>query len=140
LHEFGELETVLTTSGILKSWQESSTNSGSKTRIAPTIAEFLELAQSGDSRATKIIQQRADIVSDVLVNLALVLNPSLILLGGTIGSHPTLIALVQKQLESSEFAVPNIAASSLGDRAVLWGGIATALGELANILLPSPEA
>ncbi|WP_263356454.1 ROK family transcriptional regulator [Acidicapsa ligni] len=142
LHEFGELETVLTTSGILKSWHEAATKSadGSTPRKAITVKEILDFAQVGDVCAEKIVQQRADIVSDVVVNLSLVLNPSLIVLGGEVGSHPTLIASVQKQLESSEFAVPRVAASELGDRAALWGAIALALEELSSVLLPLPTA
>ena len=109
LHEFGELESVLTSSAIVKSLLDSSIDAESKEASqqleAPAI---LDLAQSGDPRARKIIQYRAAIVSDILVNLSLILNPGLILLGGEVGSHPTLLSSVQKQLERSEFAVTRI--------------------------------
>ena len=49
----------------------------------------LNLAQAGDARAEKIVQHRAGIVSDIIVNLSLILNPGLILLEGEVGSHPT---------------------------------------------------
>jgi glucokinase len=139
LHEFGELETVLTGSGILKSWKEAIAKTGSASMPAPmpkdAVAVF-DLAQTGDSRARKIILHRARIVADVIVNLSLVLNPGLILLGGKVGSHPALLSFVKKELEQSEFAIPRIAAATLGDSAVLWGAIALALDAIPALLLP----
>jgi glucokinase len=141
LHEFGELEMVLTHSGILRSWREAiagprgHANSASRQMDALGV---LNLAQAGDPRAKKIIQHRAAIVSDIIVNLSLILNPGLILLGGTVGSHPILLTLVQKQLERCEFAVTQIAVAMLGDIAVLWGGVAVGLEMIPSILLPQP--
>jgi glucokinase len=140
LHEFGELESVLTSSAIIDSWLGASLDSDAANISSPIDAPaILDLAQSGDLRAKKIIQYRAAIVSDILVNLSLILNPGLILLGGEVGSHPTLLSSVQKQLEHSEFAVTRIAAATLGDFAVLWGAIAAALEEIPFVLLPQPR-
>lgn len=139
LHEFGELEAVLTGSGILKSWKEAAAKAGSASMpvLKQTDAvEVLNLAHTGDARARKIILHRASIVADVIVNLSLVLNPGLILLGGEVGSHPILLSLVKKDLEQSEFAVPKIAAASLGEFAILWGAIALALEAIPALLLP----
>ena len=98
----------------------------------------LNLAQAGDARAEKIVQHRAGIVSDIIVNLSLILNPGLILLEGEVGSHPTLISGVQKQLQESEFAVTRIGAGQLGNTSVLWGAIAVALEVIPSVLLPQP--
>jgi glucokinase len=141
LHEFGELEMVLTNSGILKSWREVSAKpGGSATSISGKMSALavLDLARAGDPKAKKIIQFRAEIVSDIIVNLSLILNPGLILLGGEVGSHPVLLSFVQKQLEQCEFAVTRITVATLGDIAVLWGGIAVALEMIPEILLPQP--
>ena len=141
LHEFGELEHVLTSSAIAKSWQSASGSSsrhvGSDTRNVDARA-VLDLAQSGDLSAKKIVQLRAAIASDIIVNLSLILNPDLILLGGEIGSHPAMLSSVQKQLQRSEFAIPEIGAAALGDSAVLWGAIALALEKIPSLLLPAP--
>ena len=89
LHEFGELETVLTSAGILDSWNEAK----KKPQDANDEGEkmdalgVLNLAQAGDARAEKIVQHRAGIVADIIVNLSLILNPGLILLEGEVGSH-----------------------------------------------------
>ena len=135
IHEFGELETVLTNTGILKSWRETC----SKSSHAMDAVGILNLAEEGDPCAIRIVRQRSEIVADIVVNLSLILNPGLILLGGEIGSHPVLIDFVRKQLEGGEFAFTKIAASPPGQRAVLWGCISLALEALPAVLLPQPE-
>ena len=139
LHEFGALESVLTSPGILKSWIEATGKPRHASTSAPSQIDaqaVLNLSQTGDPLARKIILHRAGIVADVIVNLSLVLNPGLILLGGKVGSHPALLSFVGKELERSEFAVPRIVAASLGDSAVLWGAIALALDAIPSVLLP----
>jgi len=140
LHEFGELEAVLTSSGILKSWNEAIARSRRTSTPATDDMDasgVLNLAQDGDPLARKLIVSRAAIVADVIVNLSLVLNPGLILLGGKVGSNPVLLSFVNKELENSEFAIPKIAAASLGDFAVLWGAISLALEAIPSLLLPA---
>jgi glucokinase len=137
IHEFGELETVLTGPGILESWREacarSSRGAGKKDIDAVGV---LNLAEAGDSCAVKIVQQRSGIVADIIVNLSLILNPGLILLGGEIGSHPVLIDFVQKHLKGGELAVTRITASPPRQRSVLWGCISLALEAIPSVLLP----
>ena len=137
IHEFGELETVLTSTGILKSWNESHGKPG---RVATQIdaVGILDLARAGDPIAEKIVRDRAEIVADVVVNLSLILNPGLILMGGKVGSHPVLIEFIRKQLEGAEFAVTKVSTSASGGRGVLWGGISLALEAIPGILLPQP--
>ena len=143
LYEFGELESVLTCSGILRSWAEAIAKPRQDSTEVQTELDakgVLDLAQAGDPVARKIILHRAAIVADVIVNLSLVLNPGLILLAGNVGSHPALLSFVNKELEQSEFAIPKIAAASLGESAVLWGAIALALEAIPALLLPQPAS
>jgi glucokinase len=142
LHEFGELESVLTTSAILKDWHDSTAGSNGSSESAQAeddVAKILDLAKSGDPVAARIVEGRAAIISDIIINLALILNPALILLGGDVGSHPVLLTSVQRELERSEFGVTRIAAASLGDLAALWGAIAAALEKIPLVLLPQPR-
>jgi glucokinase len=74
------------------------------------------------------------------VNFSLILNPGLVLLAGEIGTHPVLLGFVRKELARCEFAVARIAAATLGDSAVLWGGIAVALETIPSVLLPLPQS
>jgi glucokinase len=138
INEFGELESVLTSGGILASWHEAEKKSGKDTAHVTAAIEVLNLAEAGDSRAGKIIQHRAGLVSDMVVNLSLILNPGLILLAGEVGGHPAILRSVQKQLEGSEFAVTRVAASELGANAVLCGSIAIGLQEIPAVLMPQP--
>ena len=140
LHEFGELETVITGPGILKAWKEAIANTRSAPMHPPrqmTAIGILDLAATGDSLARKLILYRAGIVADAIVNLSLVLNPGLILLGGEVGRHPALLSLVKRELDQCEFAIPKIAAAILGEFAVLWGAIALALEAIPSLLLPN---
>jgi glucokinase len=141
LHEFGELESVLTTSAILKDWHDSArSNSSSESAHADDdVAKILDLAKSGDAVAARIVEGRAAIISDIIINLALILNPALILLAGKVGSHPFLVTSVQRELERSEFGVTRIAAATLGELAALWGAIAAALEKIPLVLLPQPR-
>jgi glucokinase len=140
LHEFGELETVLTSSGVLESWEEARKKSGGNGDHEKIDARgVFDLAQAGDVRAEKIVQHRAGMVADIIINLSLILNPGLILLEGEIGGHPVLISGVQKQLQESEFAVTKIGAGQLGNTSALWGAIAIALEQIPSILLPQPS-
>ncbi|MHB1957648.1 MAG: ROK family transcriptional regulator [Acidobacteriaceae bacterium] len=141
IHEFGELEKVLTSSGILKSWREESEKRAKGAKHADREVDagaILDLAQSGDARAGKLIRKRAEIVADIIIDLSLILNPSLILLGGEVGSHPVLIEFVRQQLVGSEFAVTRIGSGTPGNRALLWGGISLALEAIPSVLLPQP--
>jgi glucokinase len=140
IHEFGELEAVLTGPGILKSWRQEvrgKARPGAEKRDLDAVG-VLNLAQRGDPRAVRIVRQRSEIVADIIVNLSLILNPGLIVLGGEIGSHPVLIEFVRKQLEGGEFAVTKIASSAPNHRAVLWGGISLVLEAIPSVLLPQP--
>jgi glucokinase len=142
IHEFGELEAVLTSSGILKNWNESKTKVDSaavRTNREMDAVGILNLAQAGNARAEEIIRQRAEIVADIIVNLSLILNPGLILLDGEVGRHPVLIDFVRKQLEGGEFALTRVVSSAPGNRALLWGAIALALAAVPGVLLPQPN-
>ncbi len=133
IFEFGELESVLTSAGILASWREEAD------RAYPDVAsavKVLDLAENGNPLAERLVQYRAGIVSDIVLNLSLILNPALILLGGAVGSHSAMLHGVRKQLEGSEFGVTRVLAGILGDTAVLWGAIMLALDFVPEVLLP----
>jgi glucokinase len=140
LHEFGALETVLSSAGIQQSWRETTAQLQTTVRTARRVdvTAILDMAQRGEAAARKVVKRRAAIVADVIVNLLLILNPGLVVLGGEVGRHPALIGFLRKELERSEFAVPRIAAATLGEAAVLRGAIAMALEAIPSILLPLP--
>jgi len=131
---YGRLEKVLGAGGILKSWRSVDAKARTRLKIIRA-AEVFDLATAGNAHAKRILQQRAAILADVVLDLSLILNPSLILLGGDVGNHPRLVNEVNALLEGSEFAVVPVKPAALGSSAVLWGGVSMALqGAIASIL------
>lgn len=123
---YGRLEKVLGASGILKSWRSGRDGSRARPRVNRA-ADVLDLAVAGNAHAKQILKQRAMILADVVMDMALILNPGVILLGGEVGNHPRLLHEVTKLLEGSEIPVVRIKLGTLGSSAVLWGAIYTCL-------------
>lgn len=138
IHEFGELEKVLSRGGFERAWKLQSAKEGSTQKRNAT--SILDLAAKKESVATRILSERAEVLTDVIVNISLILNPALIVLGGEIGSHPVLVESVQAKLTDSEFAVPRMEASTLGRDAVLWGAVELVLQMSLPTLLPRQPA
>ena len=123
---YGRLEKMLGAPGILKSWR--ATGSGARSRLkVKEAAGIFDLAAAGNAKAKRILRQKAEILADVVLDLALILNPGLILLGGDVGNHPTLLRELKQLLAGSEFGVVDIKLGELGTSATLWGAIATGL-------------
>ena len=137
IHKYGKLETALSASGILKSWRAV----GQATRRSRVIrvADVWELAASGNAEAQCLLRQRATILADVILDLALILNPNLILLGGEVGNHPALLRELNGLLEGSEFAVFRLALGALGIPAALLGAVLISLEPTVLRLLHAPR-
>ena len=138
IHKYGKLETALSASGILKSWHASGHASSFRSRVT-RVGEVWDLAASGNAEAKRLLRQRATILADVVLDLALILNPNLILLGGEVGNHPALLRELNDLLEGSEFGVLRVALGALGVPAVLWGAVSTALEPTVLCLLQAPR-
>lgn len=139
VHKYGKLEKLLGAPGILKGWRSNKT-SGTHPKVS-CATEVFDLAVAGNAQAKRLLKQRAMILADIIVDLALILNPNLILLGGEVGNHPLLLEEVQKLLLGSEFAVVRVGLGALGSSAVLWGAICTALEPaIFGLLQPSNPA
>jgi glucokinase len=140
IHKHGKLEKALGSAGILKTWRASSQGPRTSVKVNRA-ADIFDLAAAGNARARRVLEQRATILADVVMDLALILNPSLILLGGEVGNHPALLQEVETLLKGSEFGVVRVGLSALGSSAVLWGAIYTALDPaILGLLQPSDSA
>jgi glucokinase len=140
IHKYGRLEKVLGAPGIMKSWRASSQKSGTHLNVKRA-ADVFDLAAAGNAQARRLLKQRATILADIVLDLALVLNPSIILLGGEVGNHPFLLQELESLLQGSEFAVVRVGLGTLGSAAVLWGAICTALDPaILGLLQPSSLA
>jgi predicted NBD/HSP70 family sugar kinase len=58
-----------------------------------------------------------------ITNLSLVLDLSLVVLGGGVGGHPVLLQAIQRRLERNEIARPQLVLSGLGGEAQIHGAI-----------------
>jgi glucokinase len=125
IYSYGNLETALSASCILKNWRARQA-SHLRSRVC-RVADVWDLAASGSAQAKRLLRQRATILADVILDLALVLNPNLILLGGEVGNHPAMVREVNILLEGSEFAFSRVALCALGIPAVLLGAVSVAL-------------
>ena len=137
IHKYGKLETALSASGILKSWR-SDGQMTSRSRVIRA-ADVWDLAASGNAEAKRLLRQRATILADVILDLALILNPCLVLLGGEVGNHPGLLREVNALLEGSEFAILRVALGALGISAVLLGAVSSALEPTILRMLQPPR-
>ena len=123
---YGRLEKMLGAPGILKSWRAAGGDTRSRLKVKEA-TDIFDLAAAGNAKARKILRQKAEMLADVVLDLALILNPGLILLGGEVGNHPTLLREVKRLLAGSEFGVVDIKLGELGTSAALWGAIASGL-------------
>jgi glucokinase len=135
---YGRLEKVLGAPGILRSWRAGSRQSRTHPRVS-SAEEVFDLASAGNAQAKKILIQRATILSDIILDLALILNPSTILLGGEVGGHPRLLEEVKSLLKGSEFAVVRVSPGALGSSAVLWGAVSMGMQSAVSRLLQPPD-
>jgi len=139
IHNYGKLEKLLGAPGILKSWQANRRGSRKHPKVN-CAADVFDLAAAGNAEAKRLLKQRATLLAHIVLDLALILNPSVILLGGEVGNHPRLLQEVEVLLQGSEFAIVRVGLGSLGQSAVLSGAICSALDPAVLGLLQPSES
>ncbi|MGO9269441.1 MAG: ROK family protein [Terriglobia bacterium] len=144
LRQPGSLESIIGAGGIQEAWQKLRNGPANLIHASdpapdhPLAAtEILALAESGDSQAQTILRQTARILADAITNVCLILNSSLVVLGGRIGSQPALFDATRRIVERNEFCRPRLALTTLGSEAPLYGTICLALKYAERRILPS---
>jgi glucokinase len=136
----GQLERVIGGGGIEKRWQKALSRNKRKPvsnllRLHAT--QILDLAGEGDRTARKVATETAALLADAIADIALLLNPQAVVLGGGIGTHPELCRLTRLMIERYELAGSLVLQSSaLGTQAQLRGAIFTSLEAIQTIILP----
>ncbi|GGB31396.1 transcriptional regulator [Flexivirga endophytica] len=99
-------------------------------RIA-SVDDLIRLAHRGDAQVLAAVAAGARALAGALANVALVLNPSSILLGGELAALGDLLAgPIRDELQNIPFGRPvRVATSALGERASLLGALALVLSE-----------
>jgi glucokinase len=123
--QLGALEGVAGGKSIEESWSAQSDPADRSKRIKAT--EIFELATTGDSEAGGLMMSVAHYLAMAITNLSLVLDLSVVVLGGGVGEHPALLEAIRRKLENNEFAKPRLVMSSLGGEAQICGAIWLAL-------------
>lgn len=138
----GSLEDMIGAKAIERAWRSLGGQDGNGSReVNPQMdgGSILDLAENGNPIAERILQQTARILADAMTNLCVVLNPSLVVLGGRIGSRPALFKAVSRIIECNEFCRPRLAVSTLAAEAALLGAVHLALSAAERKLLPDFE-
>ena len=137
VHKSGSLENALAAKGIEHSWQLLQRKNGDGHRPSRlTARRILDLAAKGEMRAVTILQRKAHNLADAVANICVILDPSLVVLGGRIGSHPALFEATRQIVEQNEFCRPQLVLSRLGLDAPALGAIWLALKSARERMLP----
>lgn len=94
-----------------------------------TAKEVFEAARTGDSLAIRVIEETIDYLAQAIANVAAVLNPEMVILGGgVIRSGDLLLEPIKERIRGTIPVVPEIVLTELGDGAVVQGAVALAIG------------
>ncbi len=140
IRETGQLESVVGGGGIEARWQKAI----ARGKVKPTpeqmrmrATQILDLAAVGDRTAQEVALKTAALIADAIADIALLLNPDVVILGGGVGSHPELCRLTCSHIARHELASRLVIRSSaLGTQAQLRGAIATSLDAMNALILP----
>jgi predicted NBD/HSP70 family sugar kinase len=138
----GSLEGMIGAKAIERAWRNLDGEGGNDSQEnAPALdgGSILDLAEEGNPVAERILQQTARILADAVTNLCVVLNPSLVVLGGRVGSRPALFKATCRIIECNEFCRPRLAVSMLATEAPVLGAIQLALNAAGRKILPDLE-
>ena len=84
-------------------------------------------ADRGHREAQRAVTETARLVGIAVANLSLVLDPSLIVLGGSLASHgPSLVRAVRRIVEQRVPTPAQVVPTTLGEEAPLWGALLVA--------------
>jgi glucokinase len=125
--QVGALEGAIGTRGIERKWRELVACSGATELEALRAVEILDRAVQGDPLAQQIVDTVSEHLAMVCSHLSLILNCSLIVLGGELGLHPALLQATSARLEEHDFAHPRLAITELGAKAGFRGALRLAL-------------
>jgi glucokinase len=138
----GSLEGMIGAKAIERAWRNlagGAGNGGSASSVRVDGGSILDMAENGNEAACKILSQTARILADAVTNLSVVLNPSLVVLGGRIGSRPTLFKAMRRIIERNEFCRPRLAVSTLATEASMLGAVHLALSAAEKKILPDAQ-
>lgn len=126
----GGLEDEIGAAGILAALAERRSGEGRDPVGEPSSAqEVFALADRGDADAREVVDGVARRLGAAIASVIAVVDPELVVLGGGIGSNPSLLGPVRSTVAELVPLTARIETSRLGDQAALHGALAAALRE-----------
>lgn len=123
--ELGALESAVGGKCIERRWlEQSGTKNGAQSLKA---TDIFDKSAAGDERAHALTAIVAEYLAMAITNLSLILDVSVVVIGGGVGGHPALLEAIRGRLEHNEFARPQLVPSALGGEAQIYGAIWLAL-------------
>jgi glucokinase len=114
--------------GIRTQWQKRWSAERTSLPRELNATEIFDYALNGDSEAQTVLRQSATMLAQAIYNISLVLNCPLVVLGGSVGTHPALCDATREILNRWDLqGTPRLTVSSLGADAQLQGAIRVAL-------------
>jgi len=139
IHRPGSLEGIIGARAIERSWRKlrrTDHGTGRSRAHVTSVADILDLAAKGENQAAAILQRTARILADAITNVCIILNSSLVVLGGRVGSHPALFEATRRIVDRNEFCRPRLALSALSRNAPLYGAVCLALSTAEAKIFP----
>lgn len=139
----GSLEDMIGAKAIERAWRNLGGEDGKTDGPEAVLQEggsILDLAENGHRVAERILKQTARILADAVTNISVVLNPSLVVLGGRVGSRPALFKATRQIIECNEVCRPRLAVSTLATEATVLGAVQLGLNSAERKIFPDLEA
>ncbi len=143
IYQKGSLEGLIGAKGIEHSWRNLQHKNGRANGNRPlrlSADKILDMAGQGNTDATRILHRMAHNLANAVENICVILNPSLVIFGGRIGSHQALFDATRTILKRNDFCRPKLALGLLGREAPVLGAVWQALRSAMERILPlAPE-
>ncbi|HBN31414.1 MAG TPA: ROK family transcriptional regulator [Rhodobacteraceae bacterium] len=94
------------------------------------VKDLFDLAQAGDKHADTVLEETARLVARLIATVGAVVDPSMVVLGGSIGQRREFQERIEVALAACFPNPIDIRRSELGDHAALVGGAAVGLAHL----------
>jgi len=120
--DFGErgcLETLAGLQALARRWPRAARGDPES-----WLSDLFEAAERGERAAQRAVGEAARLIGIATANLSLVIDPSLVVLGGAMVTHgPALVREVRRVVERLVPTPTDIVVSGLGKEAPLWGSL-----------------
>ncbi len=131
----GSLESMLGGEGIRRYWLRSNGEPATNRTGDLSATGIFYHALAGNRRAKAVLEQSARILAFAVYNISTVLNSSLFVLGGGVGTNGPLLAATRRILEPyTQPSRPKLIKSALGGDAQLIGAIRLALDRAESLI------